>query len=116
MLQGLRLRLPPNTTVVDVGGGTGALLASLLHHNPGLRGILFDLSSVVAAARREWGQEPSRAGLVAQGRVQFAAGSFLDDGSVPGGDVYVMRCAHGVHGAALGHTCCCHGAAHRAGC
>lgn len=35
-------------TVVDVGGGTGALLAEVLHAHPGVRGTLVDLPSVVA--------------------------------------------------------------------
>ena len=30
------------TTVVDVGGGRGALLAAILERNPHLRGILFE--------------------------------------------------------------------------
>lgn len=35
-------------TIVDVGGGQGALLAALLAANPGARGVLFDLPDVVA--------------------------------------------------------------------
>jgi SAM-dependent methyltransferase len=37
-------------TVVDVGGGQGALLAGILRDVPALRGILFDLPHVVAGA------------------------------------------------------------------
>jgi hypothetical protein len=37
-------------TVVDVGGGTGELLAAILAANPSLRGVLFDLPHVVAQA------------------------------------------------------------------
>jgi hypothetical protein len=37
-------------TVVDVGGGHGALLAAILQRNPGVRGILFDLPPVVESA------------------------------------------------------------------
>lgn len=39
-------------TVVDVGGGTGAMLAAVLSRNPGLRGILFECESVAKAALR----------------------------------------------------------------
>lgn len=39
-----------NHTVADVGGGQGSWLAALLEHEPGLRGTLVDLRSVVAAA------------------------------------------------------------------
>ncbi len=41
----------PFGTVVDVGGGHGALLASILERNPGMHGILFDQPHVVAEAR-----------------------------------------------------------------
>ncbi len=37
-------------TVVDVGGGTGAMLASLLRRHPQTRGILVDLPGTVARA------------------------------------------------------------------
>ena len=37
-------------TVVDVGGGTGAMLASLLRRHPHVRGILVDLPGTVARA------------------------------------------------------------------
>src|SRR5215472_8111281 len=37
-------------TVVDVGGGTGAMLASLLRRHPHARGILVDLPGTVARA------------------------------------------------------------------
>jgi hypothetical protein len=37
-------------TIVDVGGGHGVLLATILRANPRLRGILFDRSYVVAGA------------------------------------------------------------------
>src|SRR5918992_2067983 len=38
-------------TVVDVAGGNGTLLATILAATPGARGILFDTGHVVAAAR-----------------------------------------------------------------
>ena len=37
-------------TIVDVGGGHGRLLASILVATPQARGILFDLPEVVAGA------------------------------------------------------------------
>ena len=36
--------------IVDVGGGQGALLGGILAANPNLRGVLYDLPSVVAGA------------------------------------------------------------------
>ena len=38
-------------TLVEVGGGQGALLVAILHANPAMRGILFDLPRVSEAAR-----------------------------------------------------------------
>ncbi|MET0134592.1 MAG: methyltransferase [Kibdelosporangium sp.] len=66
-------------TVVDVGGGHGALLAEVLRTNPGVRGVLYDQPDVVAGA-----SHPD----VAE-RFSIAAGSFFD--SVPaGGDAYLL--------------------------
>ena len=71
------------TTVCDVGGGTGRLLADLLADHPDRRGVLFDLPTVVERA-------PSvlEAAGVAD-RVDLVGGSFFE--GVPGGaDRYVL--------------------------
>jgi hypothetical protein len=65
-----------NETVVDLGGGNGSLLLSLLERRPGLRGVVFDLPETV--------RDESSFG----DRLTFAAGSFFE--SVPHGDVYVL--------------------------
>jgi hypothetical protein len=71
-------------TVIDVGGGTGALLAAVLKAYPDLNGVLFDLAAGLAGAR----DAMSSAGL--DGRVKFVEGSFFQ--SVPsGGDVYLLK-------------------------
>ncbi|TSA81707.1 methyltransferase [Deinococcus detaillensis] len=67
--------------VVDVGGGTGALLAALLERNPGMRGLLFDQEAVVAGAGRVLGELAKR--------VEVQAGSFFES-VPPGGDVYLL--------------------------
>jgi DNA-binding transcriptional ArsR family regulator len=59
-------------TLVDVAGGTGAALCSILHATRSLRGILFDLPHV---------GERARAFISAQGlsgRCEFVAGSFFE--------------------------------------
>jgi len=68
----------PFATVVDVGGGHGALLAALLDAHPEMRGVLFDLPHVVAGAS------------VDEARCDVIAGSFFD-GVPPGGDAYVLK-------------------------
>ena len=69
--------------LVDVGGGKGAMIASVLRANPGLRGILFDQAGAVADAPALL----SAAGVA--DRCEIRVGSAFE--SVPGGgDVYVM--------------------------
>jgi SAM-dependent methyltransferase len=63
-------------TVVDVGGGSGALLVELVRLRPELRGIVFDLP--------ETDRDESGFGA----NVEFVAGDFFD--SVPTGDAYVI--------------------------
>lgn len=71
-------------TVVDIGGGQGALIMALLDRYKALHGIVFDLPEVIGGARSALDQ----AGLSA--RCQAIAGDFFK--SVPtGGDVYLMK-------------------------
>jgi hypothetical protein len=71
-------------TMVDVGGGNGALLAGLLDRFPTMRGILFDQPHVVANAAAVL----ERAGVA--GRCEIVGGSFFDE--VPtGGDAYTLK-------------------------
>ncbi len=70
-------------TVVDVGGGTGVMLTSVLEQEPHLRGIVFDLPHV-----RE-GAEATIEAAGLQERCTFEAGSFFEE--VPAGaDAYVL--------------------------
>src|SRR5689334_11849175 len=71
-------------TIVDVGGGLGALMKQLLDAQPMLRGILFDLPAVIERATID----VQRASL--QDRCTLMAGNFLE--SVPdGGDLYILK-------------------------
>lgn len=70
-------------TIVDVGGGHGALLAGLLSGHPKGRGVLFDLPHVVAHAQATL----ERAGVA--DRCEVVGGDFFT--AVPsGGDVYLL--------------------------
>lgn len=70
--------------VVDVGGGTGALLAEVLSANPDLRATLVDLPDTVDRGRHYL------AGRGLDTRCEFAGQSFFDP--LPAGaDVYVLR-------------------------
>jgi C-methyltransferase len=71
-------------TIVDVGGGQGPLLATILASAPSSRGVLYDLPAAVAAA-----PELLCKNDVAD-RVRLETGSFFD--RVPtGGDVYILK-------------------------
>lgn len=71
-------------TIVDVGGGTGALLAALLLRHKRLRGILLDRPAPVERARARLAE----AGLAE--RATAIPGDFFD--TVPsGGDAYILK-------------------------
>ncbi|MCT2589753.1 acetylserotonin O-methyltransferase [Streptomyces sp. N2-109] len=70
-------------SVVDVGGGNGQLLASVLGATPDARGTLLDREHVVPAARE------NLAATIGLDRVEIVGGSMFD--AVPqGGDVYTL--------------------------
>ena len=72
------------STLVDVGGGEGSLLVTLLRSNPSLRGVLYDREPVIERARARLGE----AGMGE--RCNLAAGDFFE--SVPaGGDAYIIK-------------------------
>ena len=76
------------STIVDVGGATGHLLATILAANPTARGVLYDLPHVVRDA------PPLLAARGVSDRVKIEAGSFFE--SVPaGGDIYLL--SHVIH-------------------
>ena len=74
--------------LVDVAGGYGSLLCAVLKANPGPRGVLFDMPSVIEGSRKAIEAE----GLSA--RCEVAGGDFF--ASVPAGaDAYMMK--HIIH-------------------
>jgi len=74
-----RLDLDGAELLVDVGGGRGTLLRSLLAHAPAARGILYDLPHVVDAARQDL--PPT---------IEAVAGDF-QQAVPPGADVYLIK-------------------------
>lgn len=71
------------STIVDVAGGQGVLLAAILRRHPRARGVLFNLPSVIASAgpvlEKEFGD-----------RMELVAGDFFQ-GVPPGGDIYILK-------------------------
>jgi C-methyltransferase len=72
------------SSICDVGGGRGLLLAAVLSENPELKGVLLDVASVIAtspAVFRAWGTGD---------RASAVAGDFFTE--VPAGcDAYILK-------------------------
>jgi hypothetical protein len=75
-------------TVVDVGGGHGVLLNTILQAYPKVKGIVFDAPHVVVGAE----EAIRKAGLI--GRCRTVGGDFFQ-GVPAGGDAYLMK--HIIH-------------------
>jgi hypothetical protein len=75
-------------TIVDIGGGNGSVMIPVLQRNPNVRGILFDLASVIERSKPAL----ERAGVA--DRCEAVAGDFFKS-VVAGGDAYMMR--HIIH-------------------
>ena len=69
--------------VADIGGGNGSLLTAVLDAHAHLRGVVFDLPHVVAAAA------PLIEEASLSDRCETAAGDFFTD-ALPRADVYVL--------------------------
>lgn len=74
-------------TLVDVGGGHGALMASVLERHPAMRGVVFDLPHVIEGTKKAL----QAGGLDA--RCEAIGGDFF--AAVPGGDAVIM--SHIIH-------------------
>ncbi|MFH8349027.1 methyltransferase [Streptomyces sp. NPDC018045] len=93
MGQGTRIAaqdVPPHydfgrfTTIVDVGGGDGTLLAAILRAHPAPRGMIYDTAE---------GHAQAAAKLAAEGvadRVTLETGDFFA-AAPPGGDLYLLK-------------------------
>lgn len=75
--------LPERGTVIDVGGGNGALLAAVLRARPQLNGILLDRAAGLAGAPAHL----SGAGVLE--RCQLVEGDFFE--AVPTADLYLLK-------------------------
>jgi len=71
-------------TVVDVGGGTGAMLAEVLRARPDVRGVLVDLPATVARSAEVFDAAGVTERVTARGQSFF-------DALPPGADLYLLR-------------------------
>ncbi|HYC23959.1 MAG TPA: methyltransferase [Candidatus Bathyarchaeia archaeon] len=72
-------------TIVDVGGGWGALLPAILARYPEMRGTVFDLPHCRDGANRTFAKTRL------SGRCEFVAGSFFEAVQPPGADAYILK-------------------------
>ena len=71
-------------TIIDIGGGQGSLLETIVQTYPTVKGVLFDRGPVIEVAQQR--QLVDRL----HGRVHLVAGSFFE--AVPtGGDIYLLK-------------------------
>lgn len=69
-------------SIVDIGGGYGALLAHILKQHPKLQGTLFDLPEIVANA--------ASIDKTLENRCKIIGGNFMEQ-VPPGADLYIMQ-------------------------
>lgn len=74
-------------TLVDVAGGHGVLLTSILQKYPDMKGVLFDLEHVVSGSKKRIEE------LKLTERCSTASGDFFK--AVPSGDAYILK--HIIH-------------------
>jgi hypothetical protein len=71
-------------TIIDIGGGQGSLLATILARNPNSKGVLFEMPHVIELSSSTFEQ----AGVAE--RCSIVGGDFF--ASIPsGGDVYILK-------------------------
>lgn len=80
--------LPPNATVVDVGGSRGHFARDLVEMNPSFRVIVQDLPRVVEGLASEFG---GGGGGGEGDNVSYQAHDFFDAQPIVGADVYFLR-------------------------
>jgi SAM-dependent methyltransferase len=71
-------------TLVDVGGGTGTMLAAVLHEHPTMKGVLVEIPAGIDHTMRHF----KEAGV--ESRVELREGSAFDE--LPEGDGYLISC------------------------
>jgi len=74
--------------VVDIGGGNGSLLSTILNEHPNVKGIVFDLPGVIARTKESIAQAEL------DDRLSLETGNFFES-VPPGADCYLMR--HIIH-------------------
>lgn len=78
---------------IDIGGGSGAFLASILRAHPEMRGSLFDMSHVIEGVTPDFRGPGGKYGDVSSRVPELLTGDFTE--AVPPSSVYTMKwCLH----------------------
>ncbi len=78
-------------TIVDIGGGQGALLSNLIKNNPKLHGILFDLPYAIESAKKNIvNKEEDKNNIISSHRCKLIVGDFFKT-IPPGADAYIIK-------------------------
>lgn len=80
----------PFNKLVDIAGGLGTLLSSILEKTPNLHGILFDLEHVIANAKSLTPNEFERR-RIESSRYEFVAGDMFNSETIPAADTYTLK-------------------------
>ncbi|MFJ6838331.1 methyltransferase [Streptomyces sp. NPDC091209] len=73
---------PESGKIIDVGGGPGGFLRTVLANNPGLRGVLYEQDAVLRQHQLD--------DAAIEGRWETVEGNFFDVAPA-GGDIYVLK-------------------------
>lgn len=75
--------------IVDIGGGLGSLLSSILQHYPTIQqGISFDLPQVIQQAQTHNELETAN---IPKHRYEFVSGDMFNSTTIPHADAYLMK-------------------------
>ncbi|UJR34421.1 hypothetical protein I4U23_021828 [Adineta vaga] len=77
-------------TLVDIGGGLGTLLSSIMEKYQSLYGILFDLDHVIENAKTINPNEFQRKQIEIN-RYEFISGDMFKSETIPSGDAYIFK-------------------------
>jgi len=78
---------------IDIGGGSGAFLASVLRAHPEMQGSLFDIGSVIDSVTPDFREADGKFGDIGSRVPSLLSGNFME--SVPPSTVYTMKwCLH----------------------
>ena len=75
-----------NATIIDIGGGEGGMLCTILQKFSGANGFIFDLPVIRESAEKNIQEDKLG------DRCFFCEGSFFnDENTIPRGDIYIMK-------------------------